>query len=402
MQDGAPRPAVARNLASSVYLPTFFFEIGIGAIYPILALSPIRMGASAALASGAVGAYALGRIVGSSFGGGLAARWGSPLAALVAMVWTALAALVCAASTSLAPFILGAALIGVGHALVHVSRISQVVEIVPHQYRARGLTTLAGIWRIANFVGPLVGALVILNVGLRAAYVFAAAAMLVGGIALLGSPGRRSPAHAPQLQQVSPGRVIRENRRVLGTLGLAVALTGAVRAARIAALPLWAEHLGLSDGTASAIFAVSAAVDMVLFLPAGLVMDQRGRRWTAVPSTLLLGLGLLALPFTTGVATITVAAVVLGVGNGWGSGLLMTLGSDVSPTEGRQVFMGLWMVLQDAGGLAGPAIVSLGALASLPVGILAVGAIGVAATGLLARWIPPWRLSEGAGTVVLE
>jgi MFS family permease len=187
---------------------------------------------------------------------------------------------------------------------------------------------------------------------------------------------------------------------VLGTLGLAVALTGAVRAARIAALPLWAEHLGLSDGAASAVFAVSAAVDMVLFLPAGLVMDRRGRRWSAIPSTLLLGLGLLALPFTAGVATITVAAVVLGVGNGWGSGLLMTLGSDVSPAEGRQVFMGLWMVLQDAGGLVGPAIVSIGALASLPVGIVAVGVIGVAATGLLGRWLPSWRHSEGAGAVV--
>jgi MFS family permease len=318
------------------------------------------------------------------------------------MAWTALATLFCAASTSVMPFIFGATLIGTGHALVHVSRQSQVVEIVPDQYRARGLTTLAGIWRIANFVGPVVGALVIHSFGLRAAYVFAAAAMLVGGIALLMARERRSPAHAPQPPRVSPARVIRENRRVLGTLGLAVALTGAVRGARIVALPLWAAHLGLPDGTASAVFAVSAAVDMVLFLPAGLVMDKWGRRWIALPSTLLLGLGLVALPFTAGVATLTVAAVILGLGNGWGSGLLMTLGFDVAPAEGRQVFVGLWMVLQDAGGLVGPAIVSLGALASLPVGILAVGAIGVAATGLLARWIPPWRLSEGAQPQVLD
>jgi len=402
VRDDAPRPAVARSLGASVFLPTFLFEIGVGAIYPILALSPVRMGASAAIASGAVGAYALGRIAGSSFGGGFAARWGSPRAALAGMVWTALASLLCAASTALVPFIVGAALLGAGHALAHVSRLSQVVEIVPNRFRARGLTTLAGIWRIANFLGPLAGALVIHHVGLRAAYVFAAGAMLVGAGALLAARVWRSPAHAPQLRHLSPARVMRENRRVLGTLGLAVALTGAVRAARIAALPLWAEHLGLSDGAASAIFAISAAVDMVLFLPAGIVMDQRGRRWTAIPSTLLLGIGLLFLPLTTGVATITVAAIVLGLGNGWGSGLLMTLGSDVAPAEGRQVFMGLWMVLQDGGGLVGPAIVSLGALASLPVGIVAVGAIGVAATGLLARWIPPWRLSEGAGTLVFD
>ncbi len=401
-RDDTPRPAVARSLASSVYLPTFFFEIGIGALYPILALSPVRMGASAALASATVGAYALGRIVGSSFGGGFAARWGSPRAALAGMGWTAMAALVCAASTALAPFIVGAVLIGMGHALVHVSRQSQVYEIVPSHFRARGLTTLAGIWRISNFIGPLVGALVIHHLGLRAVYVFAAAAMVVGGGALLWARAWRSAAHAPQARSIAPIRVMRENRRIFGTLGVAVALTNTVRAARLAALPLWAAHLGLPDGTASAIFAVSAAVDMVLFLPAGLVMDQRGRRWTAIPSTLLVGTGLLLLPLTNGVGTIAIAAMVLGLGNGWGSGLLMTLGADVAPLEGRQIFMGLWTVLQDGGGLAGPAIVSLGALASLPVGIVAVGAIGVVTTGLLARWIPPWRLSEGARAPALD
>ena len=69
--------------------------------------------------------------------------------------------------------------------------------------------------------------------------------------------------------------------------------------------------------------------------PAGLIMDQRGRTWTAIPSTLVLSVGLLALSLTTGLATLSVAAVMLGVGNGWGSGLIMTLGSDVAPAEGR-------------------------------------------------------------------
>ncbi len=402
MRDGAPRPSIARRLASSVYLPTFFFEIGIGAVYPILALSPVRMGASAAVASAAVGAYALGRIGGSAFGGGLAVRWGSARAALTGIAFTAAAALLCAASSTLAPFMVGATLIGTGHALVHVSRQSQVVEIVPTDYRARGLTTLAGIWRIANFIGPLGGALVIHHIGLRAAYVFAAVVMVAGGVALAWSRSLGAPAHVPHRRAITPARVVRENRRVLGTLGLAVSLTGAVRAARLAALPLWAAHLGLADGTASAIFAVSAAVDMLLFFPAGLVMDQRGRRWTAVPSTLLLGLGLLALPLTDSIGTIALVAILLGLGNGWGSGLLMTLGSDVSPVEGRQIFMGLWMVLQDVGGLAGPGIVSLGALAALPAGIVAIGAVGVAATALLGRWIPPWRLSGGPGSAATD
>jgi len=388
---------VARALAASVYAPTFFFEIGIGAIYPILALSALRMGASAAVASAAVGAYALGRIVGSSVGGVLAVRWGSPRGTLAGIAAASVAAIGCAASTHLAVFFAAAVLVGFGHAFMHVSRQSLVVEIVPYDFRARGLTTLAGIWRIANFIGPLGGAFVIHHLGLRWAYVAAAVAMAVGGLVLLASGSWRAKVHVPDVRHITPASVVRENRRVMSTLGVAVALTGAVRQARLVALPLWAEHIGLADSTASAVFAVSAAVDMVLFLPAGLVMDQRGRRWTAIPSTLLLGVGLLALPLTSGIAAISVAAVVLGLGNGWGSGLLMTLGSDVAPAEGRQIFMGLWMVFQDAGGLAGPAIVSLGAIASLPVGLVAVGAIGVAATGLLHRWIPPWRFKQGSG-----
>ncbi len=388
---------MARALAAAVYAPTFFFELGIGAIYPILALSAVRMGASAAVASAAVGAYALGRIVGSSVGGVLAVRWGSPRGALAGIAATAVAAAGCAASTHLAIFMVAALLVGFGHAFMHVSRQSQVVEVVPYEFRARGLTTLAGIWRIANFLGPLGGAVVIHHLGLRAAYACAATAMAVGGLVLLASGAWRERVHVPDVRRITPLSVARENARVMSTLGVAVALTGAVRQARLVALPLWAEHIGLADSTASAIFAVSAAVDMVLFLPAGFVMDQRGRRWTAIPSTLVLSLGLLLLPLTAGIATITVAAILLGLGNGWGSGLLMTLGSDVAPAEGRQIFMGLWMVFQDVGGLTGPTIVSLGAIASLPVGIVAVGTIGVGATALLRRWIPPWRLKSGSG-----
>ncbi len=388
---------MARAIAFSVFAPTFFFEIGLGAIYPILALSVVRMGASAAIASAAVGAYALGRILGSSFGGVLAVRWGSPRGALAGIGVTVVAALGCAASTHVVAFFVAAVLVGFGHAFLHVSRQSQVVEIVPYQFRARGLTTLAGIWRIANFIGPLGGAVVIHNVGLRWAYVGAAIAMVIGGLVLVASGAWRERGHAPAGRKLTPLRVARENARVMSTLGVAVALTGAVRQARLVAIPLWAAHIGLADSTASAIFAVSAAVDMMLFLPAGLVMDQRGRSWTAIPSTLLLGIGLLALPLTSGLVSVTIVAIVLGLGNGWGSGLLMTLGSDVAPAEGRQIFMGLWMVFQDVGGLTGPAIVSLGALASLPVGLVAMGAVGIAATGLLRRWIPPWRLKEGAG-----
>jgi MFS family permease len=191
--------------------------------------------------------------------------------------------------------------------------------------------------------------------------------------------------------------VARENRRILSTLGLAITLTVAVRAARIVALPLWAQHLGLADGTTSAIFAVSAGVDMLLFYPAGLASDRWGRRWSAVPSTTVLALGFFLIPLSTGAVGLAVAAIVIGLGNGWGSGLAMTLGADLAPAASRSVFIGLWMVLTNLGSLVGPSLVSAGAILGLPVGIVGIGVVGLGASALLQRWIPP-GLAHDAGS----
>ncbi len=46
----------------------------------------------------------------------------------------------------------------------------------------------------------------------------------------------------------------------------------------------------------SLIFGVSGALDMLLFYPAGKVMDRFGRLWVAVPSMLTMAVGLAVLP----------------------------------------------------------------------------------------------------------
>lgn len=380
---------------TSAYLPTFLSEIGVGAIYPLLTLSVLDMDHSGAAASAVVGAYLAGRMLGSPWGGKLAALHGAAAATLWALAGTAIAALICAFAPDVWSFAAGAALVGVGHAAFHVSRQAQVVAVVPKKYRARSLTTLAGVWRISNFIGPVVGAALIAFAGLWLAYVFAAATIIAGAVALMPTHHWRERVHHVRAKQTSVREVVRENWRVISTLGVAVALTGALRAARLVAITVWAEHLGMSDERATAIFAVSAAVDMLLFWPAGVAMDKRGRRATAIPSTLLLAIGTLAMPLAWEVVGVTLLAVVLGVGNGWGSGLLMTLGSDVAPAHGRPIFTGIWMFLQDVGGLAGPALISLGALVALPLGFFAVGGIGAGTAGLLHKWIPPWRLQPG-------
>jgi MFS family permease len=139
----------------------------------------------------------------------------------------------------------------------------------------------------------------------------------------------------------------------------------------------------------SLLFGLSGALDMLLFYPAGKVMDRFGRLWVAVPSMLVMAVGLAILPFMHTVAGVAVAAAVLGVGNGMGSGIVMTLGADVAPADARPTFLSVWRLFQDTGDAVGPLVLAGGAaLGSLAAGVWATAVLGAGSAAALARWVP--------------
>jgi MFS family permease len=185
------------------------------------------------------------------------------------------------------------------------------------------------------------------------------------------------------------GAILRDHRRVFLTLGMGVMLVSAVRASRQAVIPLWADHLMLAPSVASLIYGLSGGIDMLVFYPAGKVMDVKGRRWVAVPSMLIMGAGLALMPLSTGTVSLLLAALAVGFGNGIGSGMIMTLGADHSPRAGRAHFLGVWRLMADIGASCGPALLSaLTALLALGAGIAATGLLAFAAAAQLAYWIP--------------
>jgi len=386
-----PRSAAVRALALSVYLPTFLAEIGIGAMLPIFALSAVAFGEPVAIASLAIAVYSAGRMGGSALGGSMASHRGPIPATFVGYGVLTAGALVCASAVNIEMLTPGVAIIGIGHGWVHVARQSHIDALAPTHARARALTTLAGVWRIANFIGPMVGAGIIAWMGLRGDYLFSALAVVAGiGVLVFTAPKHLTIPRADRVR-LSPRAVLGPHRQVLTTLGLGVVLMGALRQARVVVLPLWAEHIGMGNSGASLMFGVAAAIDMALFIPAGYVMDRWGRVWTAVPSVMALGLGAMLLPFASTPALVAVLALVIGAGNGWGSGVVMTLGADAAPQQGRAVFLGAWSIMQDVGGLLGPAVVAVGAAIALPVGLFTAGGMGVAATAAFLKWTPRGR-----------
>jgi MFS family permease len=346
------------------------------------------MGATETVAAIVVGVYTIGRLLGSAMAGRVDASRGAAHTAIFSLVAMAFAAGACAVETTLPTFTAAVGFFGIAHSVFHVARQSQVVGIVPHKARARGLTTLAGMWRVGNFIGPAIGKVMIDAWGLRTAYVIGFACALAGAAWMCAAGHWTEGRRHVRTESGSPLAVVKGHTRLIATLGVGLALTTAIRSARMVVIPLWAEHLGIGEGTISAIWAASMAVDALLFYPAGYASDRWGRRWQGVPSTAMLAVGFALLPFTGDVLTVTAVAVLMGIGNGWGSGLLMTLAADLAPRRSRSAFIAVWMMIADVGSLTGPAIVSLGALASLTLGVFGVAAAGVISTGMLQAWIP--------------
>jgi MFS family permease len=114
---------------------------------------------------------------------------------------------------------------------------------------------------------------------------------------------------------------------------------------------------------------------------------------------LLLGLTQAALPFTNGLVSLTVVAMLMGFGNGIGSGVLMTLAADVAPPKARAQFLGAWRVCSDSGTAAGPLVVSAAAgLGSLAAGIETMGVVGIIAAIALLRWVPRYSAFATSGS----
>lgn len=380
-----------RRIALPAFGPSLMLGIAEGAVYPVLALSALELGAGAAVAGFIVALVPIGQMLGNLPAAAVASAWGERRA----MVGAALAGLVALALCLLAPGLwwFGAAVFmlgGVG-AVFKLARQTWLTEAAPLHLRARAMSTLGGTVRIGMFIGPFAAAALIHAFSLRGAYWAAMAAMLAAGAIAFKVPDLQAPAGAGR--RGASRAILRRDIGVYGhvflTLGVATALVSALRACRQIVIPLWAESIGLGAADTALIYGLMGAMDMLLFYPAGRIMDLRGRLWISVPSMLIMGASFLALPLATGFASLLAVSLVLGFGNGIGSGLILTLGADASPTQGRTEFLALWRVIADGGGGAGPLLLSglTGAL-SLAAGIVAVGGLGFVAAWMFWRWLP--------------
>ncbi|MDQ1596374.1 MAG: hypothetical protein QOH40_2930 [Arthrobacter pascens] len=391
----SPPPFSLRSIAVPAFGPALLFSIGQGAILPVVALSARELGASVAVAALIVTLIGLGSwffnlpasMITLKFG----ERWsivGAAAAGAMALLAAGLSSVI---PDGLLLLAVAMAVVGMAASVFSLARQKYLTEAVPVEFRARALSTLGGTNRIGIFLGPFIGAAVMQFAGISGAYWVGVAGMTAAAVLAVTIPdlqapgGTSSPAGpAPTLRGVAVSHA-----GVFLTAGAGILLLSALRSSRQVVIPLWADHVGLDASHASLLYGLSGAIDMLVFYPAGKVMDRRGRLWVAVPSTLIMGTALLLIPLTGGFIGLLLAALLIGFGNGISSGLVMTLGADFSPDQGRGQFLGLWRFIADAGSTGGPVLLSaVTAAASLGAGVMATGVLGFAAAAVFAVVLP--------------
>ncbi len=397
MHSGRALNTVA-SLVPRVYIQIFTASIGMGMLVPTLPLfvadlvrDPVTGEENITLVGLALGMAALGTLLWTLPSGLLLNRiseWVGQLAGLIVM---ATAVLVLALSPPYSVLIVARLLMGAGMGLWALSRMQYMRRVTPRHQRGRIMSLFGGTNRIGMFVGPGVGGFVAGTLGYEAMFLIAGACMAVGlipGLAYRDAPDNEKESTQSAIGLLRGlGETLMTRRRVLFTAGTGHIFAQAIRSGRPVVLPLYgAFALGLNEQEIGLAVSASAAVDMTLFPLAGYLMDHFGRKFAIVPSFALFSASMALLSQARDFTGLILIGLLIGFSNGIGSGSMLTLGTDLTPSERPGEFLAVWRLVGGIGDMGGPVVVGgvadVFGLMLAPFFVAALGLCGALTFGL--------------------
>lgn len=381
------------SLCLPIYLPTFLLSFGQGALMPTLPLYAKSFNVSFSLIGLAVAMHEVGILIADVPAGILLDRVGRKLSMLIGSVVLGLSMLGIGLAHSFYELVVYQLIGGMGGALWTVARYTYMTDAIPLAVRGRSLALFGGINRTGTFLGPAVGGYYGTHYGLQAPFFLFSAIMAVNFLLSLFFIVRRKlqpPIVHYTLYWKRFVAVLKSNYRALATAGTAHVCAQALRTGRGIIVPLYgSEIIGLDVQAVGLILSISSLVDLSMFPLAGFIMDRFGRRYAVVPCFFIFGLGMAMVPFTGSFASLLVATIVMGFGNGLGSGTMMTLGADLAPQEGTGEFLGVWRLIGDIGGVTGPLVVgNIAQVWGLPISAFVLAGIGLTGVAIFIRLVP--------------
>ena len=383
-------------LTRSFYAPAFLFALSEALLTPILPVYAGQFGASYVLIGLLLSAEALGTLMANVPAGLALRRLGLRRVMLLGVAVVGLAT----AALYMPPIIyvaIACRLIGgFGVALFAVSQHTYMAMTIVTVQRGRALALYGGITRVGILIGPALGGLVGAALGLRFAFLLSALVFMASFTLLFLwlHPNESDMKTISQHTGHRAGRrlwtVVRDYRAIFVTAGIGQLLAQMVRVSRRVIIPLYAaDVLGLDVQMIGILVSVAAVVDAMMFYVAGWLMDTRGRKYAIIPSFALQGIGMALVPLTGDFWGLLLVTALINLGNGIGSGTMLTLGTDFAPPNARGEFLGVWQLIGNTGSAGAPLIVGgVADLLVLPAAALVMALVGLAAAGVFAFFVP--------------
>ncbi|WP_237204795.1 MFS transporter [Rothia nasimurium] len=366
-----------------VLVPSFLFAAGFGAVVPIQIIAAIRLGASPELASLLVAAAGVLALICTVPVGAGIDRVGDKRA----MTWATLSAsgALTLSALSLALPLAGALWL---YFFAHVARVPATVawglarqavlaETVAAQDRGKAMTALGGAQRAGALAGPLASALLLLWLPLWTVFLFALALVVAATLCLrIRKLNQRfdTATSTARSNRTEEDLALAVRWPAVWVAGLGIITLAMSRVTQPIVAALWGLHLGWSDSQIALAIALGSALEMVLMVPGGYLKDRVGRSAVLALCLSIFGAGFILVPLLPTSAGFITGLALMAIGNGFGAGINMTIGADLSPNVGRAKFLSIWSMFSQVAIVAGPlAISGIMLVSSLPVAFTAIG-----------------------------
>lgn len=390
---------LTRNpLILPVYVPTLLLSLCKGIIIPILPLYAKSFDISYALVGVILAAEGIGSIIGDLPTSVVLNKLGRKNAMILGVLTVTLSTLALFFAPSVMVVILLRLIGGIGASIWNISRHAYITTVTsPHQ-RGRTLAIFGGVNRIGTFLGPALGGILAATYTLRTPFLaFGAIALLAALVAALAVERSDEPVKISSKGHIHHiTEIFRTHYRILCTAGIGQLCAQTIRSGRTVIVPLYAaDVLGLGIDEVGYIVSISGFVDMFLFPVAGFIMDRFGRKFAMIPCFAIQAVGMACIPLAGGYYELLLATCLIGIGNGLGSGTMMTLGADLAPKENMGEFLSFWRFIGDGGYMGGPMIVGQVAdIVGLSPAAFVIAGIGLTASGIFLFLVPETLLKH--------
>ena len=356
--------------------------LGFGLIVPVLPLFATHFGVGVFAAGLVVSVFSAVRLVSNVYTGALSDRIGGRSAIAGGAFIVGVSSLAAAFAPNYWSLVALRGVGGFGSALFFNALMALVIERAPAHRRGQAVGMLQGAFLFGISVGPSVGGVLAAPLGLHWPFVIYGVMCGIAGLVamlLLPREDRGAPtlqtaegsegepiAAAPSTQRAgwkSMWRSAKElcaDRTFAIVLGMMLASRWAGTGVRFSTIPVFADQVVHADARVIGFaLTLAALTHMILVVPAGRLIDLRGRRSLGAPAHIAFAGMVAVLGFATTTPLFLAAMALYGIGTGLTSVVPPAVVGDVTPPAKTGTAIGVLNTAGDLGSVLGPLVTSL-------------------------------------------